>query len=161
MIPNGLCVEHVLQVPDRITIFVRPRHSSVACPRCHAPSSRVHSRYERRLADLPWQGQPVIVRLQARRFLCREASCPKRTFAEHPPGAPCASATFSGTLPLPSAAKPASGSSSVSPCQSLPTASFSSPPRRRPVASGAAGGSGRGAKAITTGPSWSTSSAAT
>ncbi|KAA0676151.1 transposase family protein, partial [Azospirillum brasilense] len=50
------------------------------------PSSRVHSRYERRLADLPWQGRPVILRLQARRFLCREAGCPKRTFAERLPG---------------------------------------------------------------------------
>lgn len=86
IIPNGLCVEHVLPEPNRITIFVRPRHSSVPCPRCHVPSSRVHSRYERRLADLPWQGRPVILRLQARRFLCREASCPKRTFAERLPG---------------------------------------------------------------------------
>ncbi|MBP2307477.1 ISL3 family transposase [Azospirillum melinis] len=63
-----------------------PRRSSVPCPRCHAPSSRVYSRYERRLADLPWQGRPVILRLQARRFLCREASCPKRTFTERLPG---------------------------------------------------------------------------
>ncbi|UKJ76675.1 transposase family protein (plasmid) [Azospirillum brasilense] len=46
----------------------------------------MHSRYERRLADLPWQGRPVILRLQARRFLCREAGCPKRTFAERLPG---------------------------------------------------------------------------
>ena len=53
MIPNGFCVEHVLPELNRITNFVRPRHSSVPCPRCHVPSSRLHSRYERRLADLP------------------------------------------------------------------------------------------------------------
>ncbi|MBK3773437.1 ISL3 family transposase [Azospirillum brasilense] len=67
-------------------MFVRAQRRSAPCPRCHAPSSRVHSRYERRLADLPWQGRPVILRLQARRFLCREADCPKHTFAERPPG---------------------------------------------------------------------------
>lgn len=77
IIPDGLCVGHVLPEPDRITIFVRPRHWSVPCPCCHAPSSRVHSLHERRLADLPWQGRPVILRLQARRFLCREVGCPK------------------------------------------------------------------------------------
>ncbi|WP_244560591.1 MULTISPECIES: transposase family protein [Azospirillum] len=37
-----------------------PDTHQVPCPRCHAPSSRVHSRYERRLADLPWQGRPAI-----------------------------------------------------------------------------------------------------
>ncbi|WP_448192811.1 transposase family protein [Azospirillum sp. sgz301742] len=30
----------------------------------------MHSRYERRLGDLPWQGRPVILRLHVRRFLC-------------------------------------------------------------------------------------------
>ncbi|WP_188092431.1 transposase family protein [Azospirillum sp. B21] len=126
VLPDGLCIEHVLPESSRITIFVRPRHSSVLCPRCHVPSSRVHSRYERRLADLPWQGRPVILRLQARRFPCREANCPKRTFTERLPASAQPSARRSERLIeiqrhiAPSAAKPVGGSSSASLCRLLP-----------------------------------------
>ena len=40
------------------------------------------SRYERALGDLPWQGRPVTLRVQARRFRCLTPSCPRQTFAE-------------------------------------------------------------------------------
>jgi transposase len=45
-------------------------------------SSHLHSRYERTLGDLPWQGRPVVLRVQARRFRCRHPACPRQTFAE-------------------------------------------------------------------------------
>ena len=86
LIPGGLVVIQVLPEPDRVTVVARPRLPTSSCPDCHAPSSRVHSRYERRLADLPWQGRPVTVRIRARRFLCAEPACPRRTFAERLPG---------------------------------------------------------------------------
>src|SRR3954451_24648351 len=86
LIPGGLVVERVLPEPDRVTVVARSRLPTSPCPDCRAPSSRVHSRYERRLADLPWQGRPVAVRLQARRFFCAEPACPRRTFAERLPG---------------------------------------------------------------------------
>ena len=86
LIPGGLVVEQVLPEPDRITVVARSRLPGAACPDCRASSSRVHSRYERRLADLPWQGRPVAVRLRARRFFCAEPACPRRTFAERLPG---------------------------------------------------------------------------
>ena len=53
LIPGGLVVERVLPEPDRITVVARSRLPTSTCPSCDAPSSRVHSRYERRLADLP------------------------------------------------------------------------------------------------------------
>jgi transposase len=86
LIPGGLVVEQVLPEPDRVTVVARSRLPTSACPGCDAPSSRVHSRYERRLADLPWQGRPVAIRIRARRFLCIEPACPRRTFAERLPG---------------------------------------------------------------------------
>ena len=82
LIPGGLVVDQVLPEPDRVTVVARPRLPTSTCPDCHAPSSRVHSRYERRLADLPWQGRPVAIRIRARRFRCAEPACPRRTFAE-------------------------------------------------------------------------------
>jgi transposase len=86
LIPGGLVVEQVLPEPDRVTVVARSRLPTAACPDCDAPSSRVHSRYERRLADLPWQGRPVAVRIRARRFICARPACPRRTFAERLPG---------------------------------------------------------------------------
>jgi len=45
-------------------------------------SQHVHSNYRRVLSDLPWQGRPVTLQVQARRFRCRNPSCPRQTFAE-------------------------------------------------------------------------------
>jgi transposase len=49
-------------------------------------SSRVHSRYERRLADAAIGGQRVMIRLAVRRFFCDAPACPARTFAEQVEG---------------------------------------------------------------------------
>ena len=59
---------------------------TVACPACGTPAQRVHSRYQRTLADLPWQGLAVTLRLEARRFFCEVATCVRRIFAEQFPG---------------------------------------------------------------------------
>jgi transposase len=57
-----------------------------ACPGCGAVSRRVHSRYERRLADNAAGGQEMLIVLQARRFFCGNPGCAKATFAEQVPG---------------------------------------------------------------------------
>ncbi|MFG2142595.1 transposase family protein [Streptomyces sp. NPDC048696] len=44
-------------------------------------SRRVHSRYQRRLADATVGGRPVVVELSVRRLFCDAAHCPRRTFA--------------------------------------------------------------------------------
>jgi len=48
-------------------------------------SARVHSGYQRRLADAAVAGQQAEVWLQVRRFFCYNTSCPARTFAEQVP----------------------------------------------------------------------------
>ena len=45
-------------------------------------SARVHSRYVRGAADLPWQGVAVRLQLHARRFFCFNESCPQQIFCE-------------------------------------------------------------------------------
>ncbi len=59
---------------------------TAACPSCGRLSHRVHSTYERRLQDLPWQGRAVELRVRARRFRCPAAACARQTFAEPLPG---------------------------------------------------------------------------
>jgi transposase len=82
LLPTGLLVRQVLPSPDHITIITQPRPPAAACPTCGQSSRRVHSRYNRHLRDLPWQGRPATVTVQARRFHCRTATCPRHTFAE-------------------------------------------------------------------------------
>ncbi len=82
LIPAGLTVVRVLPTPDRVTIVARPLAEAACCPDCGALSHRLHSRYERRLCDLTWQGRPVVLQVQARRFRCLAPSCPRQTFAE-------------------------------------------------------------------------------
>jgi transposase len=58
---------------------------AVGCPCCAVPSSTVHSRYQRRLTDLPWGTRLVRLQLTVRKFICRNPSCPRRIFTERVP----------------------------------------------------------------------------
>jgi transposase len=52
--------------------------TAASCPLCRRSSERMHSRYVRRLADLPWRGVAVSLRLHMRRFFCDAADCRRR-----------------------------------------------------------------------------------
>lgn len=60
--------------------------AAAACPECGQLSERVHAYHDRRLADLPVGGRPVVVQVRVRRLVCATASCPRRTFREQIPG---------------------------------------------------------------------------
>jgi transposase len=68
---------------------VRLRLTAIAptasCPDCAVPSSSIHSRYQRRLADLPWGALAVRLQLLVRKFVCRHATCARRIFTERLP----------------------------------------------------------------------------
>jgi transposase len=63
-----LDVEHVRKTIAGLTVVVRTTTSTSICPVCGQASSRVHSRYTRTLADLPWSGRTVQLHVQVRRF---------------------------------------------------------------------------------------------
>ena len=52
------------------------------CPDCLSFQVSYHSRYDRHLQDLPWQGRQVQVRFSTRRFRCRNTGCERKIFAE-------------------------------------------------------------------------------
>jgi transposase len=56
-----------------------------ACHRCGLSSTRVHSRYRRRLHDLAAGGRAVKIDLKVRWFFCGSPGCELRTFAEQVP----------------------------------------------------------------------------
>jgi len=80
--PAGLLINDVEIGPDRILITARCRAATGTCPDCGRQSKRVHSRYQRRLLDLPSHGRAVQVRVAVRRFRCPEPSCRRHIFAE-------------------------------------------------------------------------------
>jgi transposase len=49
---------------------------------CGEISRRVHGRYTRTLADLPWSGMPVRLRVRVRKFFCDRPTCERTIFAE-------------------------------------------------------------------------------
>jgi len=69
-----------------VCVRAYPRACDAACPRCGRGSGRVHSRYERRLADAAIGGRRVVIRLRVRRFFCAWPGCPAATFAEQVEG---------------------------------------------------------------------------
>ena len=82
MSPAGLLINDVEIGLDRILITARCRVATGTCPDCGRQSKQMHSRYERRLLDLPSHGRAVQVRVAVRRFRCPEPSCRRHIFAE-------------------------------------------------------------------------------
>jgi len=69
-----------------VHVLARACASEAPCTGCGVVSRRVHSSYQRRLADAASGGQEVLIDLQARRFFCGNPACAKTTFAEQVPG---------------------------------------------------------------------------
>ena len=84
MLPHlaGVLIERVEQVQDAVWLWARPRAEAAVCAGCGQESARVHSRYERRMADAAIAGQRVTLCLRVRRFVCRTNDCQVKTFAE-------------------------------------------------------------------------------
>jgi transposase len=83
--PASLELQRVSIEGNRVTLFVQVKTSNPSCPQCKQHSSRVHSRYTRTLADLPWQGRAARLVVEVRRFFCAATECPRKTFAERLP----------------------------------------------------------------------------
>jgi len=77
------CVKAARHGPLLMTL--RAFREQSICPRCHRPSTRVHSHYWRQLSDLPWEGMPVRILLHVRRFFCDTDGCEQRIFTERLP----------------------------------------------------------------------------
>jgi transposase len=103
--PDPTQVELVRLAPSAtsIRVVVRANASSAACPVCGVGSARVHSRYLRQVADLPWLEVAVRLELQVRRFFCDQPDCSRTIFTERLPGvvAPSARRTLRLAHPPP------------------------------------------------------------
>src|SRR5690349_21626131 len=80
-----MVLDRLLPAGDRLVLETHSTTAAAACPLCDQPSTRPHSTYRRRLADLPWQGRTIELHLRIRRFRCANTTCPRRLFAERLP----------------------------------------------------------------------------
>ena len=82
LVPADLAVIQIRNKKDQITIRANAREAFSWCPVCQRRSHRVHSRYDRKIADLPWQGRAVVIAVTVRRFRCDNARCERKIFVE-------------------------------------------------------------------------------
>lgn len=57
LVPRGFVVESACYEGDKAVITVRASGSVGLCPSCGTVSRRIHSRYRRRVTDLPLSGR--------------------------------------------------------------------------------------------------------
>src|SRR4051794_1311515 len=87
LVPPGFVVENVDIGAEQVVVAIRASTASCPCPLCGTMARRAHSRYLRKLADLPVAGRRTGMALQARRFFCDAGACPRRVFTERFEGA--------------------------------------------------------------------------
>ncbi len=83
--PEAIHLHCIRPSLNTITLVVKTAAKQAMCPRCQRSSSRVHSRYHRCVADLPWHGVSVRLELHTRRFRCLNSLCTRLIFCERLP----------------------------------------------------------------------------
>lgn len=84
--PAGSRLDHSVLDVDTLTVVLATTAPTAVCPLCGSDARRVHSRYNRQLADLPCFSRAVRLKITVRRFSCPVSECPRRIFAERLPG---------------------------------------------------------------------------
>jgi len=75
-----------ISVQEKTVVFrVSSTQFQAVCPRCGQVSRKIHSRYQRTLADLPMSGLAVRLVCQVKKFFCRHSECSRRIFVERLP----------------------------------------------------------------------------
>lgn len=81
-LPSGLEMTACSSQEGKLCVSLLSARPTSACPVCGGAARRIHSRYQRRLTDLPSTGQPVHIALTVRKFFCDEPTCPRKIFVE-------------------------------------------------------------------------------
>jgi len=79
---EGIAVDSIVSTYKAIVLRLSTTATYVACPLCGTLSGRVHSRYHRTLADLPWNRVAVRIHLRSRKLFCDNPACQRRIFTE-------------------------------------------------------------------------------
>lgn len=83
--PHLLNLDRIVSQANQLRLVVHSIQAQVRCLQCACASSHLHSHYNHTLADLPWEGIAVQIKLQARRYYCDNENCRQRIFCERLP----------------------------------------------------------------------------
>ena len=83
--PNLLKIENISYCFHEVQLVVKTRPLKSACPSCGWQSDKVPSRYQRHLADLPWEGIAAKLIISVRKFFCWNPDCRRQIFCERLP----------------------------------------------------------------------------
>jgi transposase len=85
-ITSGLVLNEIYYGEKLLTLSLSSTTLVAHCPVCQSGSQRIHSRYRRKVADLPWAEKRVLMQLTVRRFFCDLTDCKRKVFCErlHP-----------------------------------------------------------------------------
>jgi transposase len=81
----ALRIRHVRAEGRAVWLEADVAAADAGCPACATISARVHTRYQRVLADPAIGGRPSLLRVRVRRFFCDNTGCNRRTFVEQVP----------------------------------------------------------------------------
>ncbi|MBB4938419.1 transposase [Streptosporangium album] len=79
-------LERLVESTALVQILARTRAGAMPCPDCGFLSEKVHSRYQRHLADMAMGDRRMEIVLSVRRLICGNTACQRRTFAEQVAG---------------------------------------------------------------------------
>jgi hypothetical protein len=84
-LPEGMVIGQVEITPTQLIVEVISTQPCAPCPGCGNLSDSVHCQYQRTVHDVLCGGRKVVLRLRVRKFVCRNALCPRKVFAERLP----------------------------------------------------------------------------
>jgi transposase len=83
--PSTLSLDSIEVQDQTISVHLHATAPTAACPHCGTDGSRVHSCYERTIADVAFGRRCLVLKLLVRKWICPLASCSQRIFAERFP----------------------------------------------------------------------------
>ena len=69
-------------IGNEIHIHVKSKKKVHECPFCGEKTKKVHSRYIRKVQDLPIGDKKVYIEIESRKMVCGNKNCTRKRFAE-------------------------------------------------------------------------------
>jgi transposase len=68
--PSTLSLESIEVQDQTVIVYLHATAPTAACPQCETAGSRVHSRYQRTIADVAFGRQCLMLKLLVRKWIC-------------------------------------------------------------------------------------------
>ena len=81
-LPEDWEVTEIEIIDEVFTVTLHSTQKYPCCPLCGTPAQRFHSRYLRRITDLPSGGKRVCLHVLVRKCFCDVSTCARKIFAE-------------------------------------------------------------------------------